>query len=80
VAGSCGHGNEPLGSTKGAKFLDEVSDYYFFKKGSARRIGIKFLYDILHRLILSRNMGRVQYAENTDWNKRILETQTQTRI
>jgi len=34
VAGSCGDGNEPAGSTKDAKFRDQVSDYELLKKGS----------------------------------------------
>jgi hypothetical protein len=30
VAGSCEHGNEPSGSIKGGKFLDELRDYISF--------------------------------------------------
>jgi len=37
VAGSREHDNEPLGSIKGGKFLDEQSDYKLLKKGSAQR-------------------------------------------
>jgi hypothetical protein len=33
VAGSCEHGNEPSGfMIKGGEFLDQLSDYYIFKK------------------------------------------------
>jgi len=31
-AGSCEHGNEPLGSMKGGEFLDGLSDYLLPKK------------------------------------------------
>jgi hypothetical protein len=30
VAGSCEHGNEPLGYIKGKEFLDHQSDYFSF--------------------------------------------------
>jgi len=29
------HGNKPSGSIKGVKFLDKLSDYQLFTKGSA---------------------------------------------
>jgi hypothetical protein len=32
---SCEHSEEPSGSIKGRKFLDQMSDYHLFKKGSA---------------------------------------------
>jgi hypothetical protein len=41
VAGSCEHGNEPLHSKKGGKFLDWLSDYYLLKNkkdGEMRKI------------------------------------------
>jgi hypothetical protein len=31
VACSCEHGNEPLSSVKGGKFLDQLCDYEFLK-------------------------------------------------
>jgi hypothetical protein len=31
AANSSEHGNEPLGSTKGREFLDQLSDYRLFK-------------------------------------------------
>jgi len=31
VAGSCEHGNEPSGFTKGREFLDYLSDYQLLK-------------------------------------------------
>jgi hypothetical protein len=33
VAGSCEHGNETLGSTKGGKFLEHLSDYLASQEG-----------------------------------------------
>jgi hypothetical protein len=35
VTGSCGHGNETSGSTKGGEFLDYLSNYQLIKKDSA---------------------------------------------
>jgi hypothetical protein len=35
VSGSCEHGNEPSGSTKGGEFLGYLSDYQLLKKDSA---------------------------------------------
>jgi hypothetical protein len=35
VAVSCEHCNEPYGSIKGEKFLDQMSGYQFLKKNSA---------------------------------------------
>jgi hypothetical protein len=35
VAGSCEHGNEPLGSIKGGEFLDWLNDYHLIRKDSA---------------------------------------------
>jgi len=35
VVGCCGHGNEPLGSIKGGKFLDQLSDYYWLPKNDS---------------------------------------------
>jgi hypothetical protein len=32
---SCEHGNEPWGSIKGGKFLNQLSDYQLFKLDSA---------------------------------------------
>jgi len=32
VAGSCEHGNEPLGSVKGWEFLKELSDFTFTRR------------------------------------------------
>jgi hypothetical protein len=32
VTGSCEHGNEPLDSIKGDKFLDQLSEYRLLKK------------------------------------------------
>jgi hypothetical protein len=37
VAGSCEHGNEPSVSIRGGEFLDFLSDYQLFKKGSVPR-------------------------------------------
>jgi hypothetical protein len=34
VAGSCEHGDEPLGSIKGGEFFDQLSDCYVLKKDS----------------------------------------------
>jgi hypothetical protein len=31
MSGFCVHGNEPLGSIKGVKFLDWLSDYWLLK-------------------------------------------------
>jgi len=36
VAVSCEHGNEPSGSIKGAKFLDQLSNYQLLKKDPAQ--------------------------------------------
>jgi len=35
VAGFCEHGNEPSGSIKSGKFLDQLSDCQLLKKHSA---------------------------------------------
>jgi len=35
VAGCCEYGNEPSGSIKAEKFLDQLRDYYHVKKDSA---------------------------------------------
>jgi hypothetical protein len=35
VAGTCEHGNEPLGSIKGGEFVDWIHDYELLKKASA---------------------------------------------
>jgi hypothetical protein len=35
VAGSCEHGNEPLGSIKDGEFLDYLRDYQILKMDSA---------------------------------------------
>jgi hypothetical protein len=35
MAGSCAHGNEPLGSIKGGEFPDQLSDYTLLKDDSA---------------------------------------------
>jgi hypothetical protein len=35
VPSSCKHGNEPVGSVKGRKFFDQLSDYQLPKKDSA---------------------------------------------
>jgi hypothetical protein len=32
VVGSCEHDNKPSGSIKYGKFLDSLSDYYFFNE------------------------------------------------
>jgi hypothetical protein len=34
VGGSCVHGNEPSGSIKGGKILDELSENQFLKKSA----------------------------------------------
>jgi hypothetical protein len=34
VAGFCKHGIEPADSVEDMKFLDQLSDYQLFKKGS----------------------------------------------
>jgi hypothetical protein len=35
MSGSCEHGNEPLGSVKDGKFLDQLNNYQLLKKYSA---------------------------------------------
>jgi hypothetical protein len=35
VEGSCGHGNEPSGSVKCWKILEELSNWWLLKKDSA---------------------------------------------
>jgi hypothetical protein len=35
VAGSCEHGNEPSGSTKGERYLYQLSEYQLLKKQCA---------------------------------------------
>jgi hypothetical protein len=37
MAGSCGHGDELLGSIKGGEFLDQLIDYKLLRKYSAPR-------------------------------------------
>jgi hypothetical protein len=37
VAGSCEHGNEPLGSIKGGEFRDQLSDCQLLKECLAAR-------------------------------------------
>jgi hypothetical protein len=34
VMGPCEHSNEYLGSKKGKEFLDQLGDYYLFRKDS----------------------------------------------
>jgi hypothetical protein len=35
MAGSCGHGNEPLGFAREEEFLDRLSDYQLLNKDYA---------------------------------------------
>jgi hypothetical protein len=35
LAGSCEHGNEPSGPTRGGEFFDHLSEYWLLKKDSA---------------------------------------------
>jgi hypothetical protein len=46
VTESCEHGNEPSGSKKGGKFLDEVSDCQRLMKDSAPEAAV-----LPHRLV-----------------------------
>jgi hypothetical protein len=40
VAGSCDHGNKPLGCIKDSEFLDELSDHKFVKKQSPQLVNV----------------------------------------
>jgi len=58
VAGCCEHGNKTLGSIKGSKFFDWLSDYHLLKKDPVLWILILLLISFKSALLVSHFASR----------------------